>query len=58
MADNAIPKSIEYTGKWTVGTAQGLMIVGPPLLLLAASTGLMLLLTRNLITMFGKGGLD
>ena len=58
MAENVIPKAVRYTGVWTNGVVQGVLIAGPPLLLLSASLGLMLLLTRGLLTLDGKGGLD
>tara|TARA_Y100000114_G_scaffold117714_1_gene112099 strand:+ start:367 stop:543 length:177 start_codon:yes stop_codon:yes gene_type:complete len=58
MAENVIPKTVRYTGVWTSGVVQGVLIAGPPLLLLSASLGLMLLLTRGLLTLDGKGGLD
>ena len=49
MTEDTIIKSVRYTGMWTTGTVEGLLIAGPPLLLLVASLGLMIRLIGPLI---------
>lgn len=59
MSDhNVVKRAVLNTGQWTSGIAQGSIIAIPPLLLLSLTLGVTLMLSRNLITMFGKGGLN
>ena len=51
-------RAVKTTGIWTDGVLQGLMIAGPPLVLISASLGLMLALSRRALTLEGGGGIN
>jgi hypothetical protein len=56
--EGTIVKSARITGYWTEGIVKGLLIAGPPVLILIGSLGFLLKYTRFALTWGGKGGIS